>query len=231
GRFISPSGGSASLNLLSLVHPDLRFDLRAALEKAAETSEVVRVPHARIGVNGDGPRVEIVVEPVGDDKQRNFVVVFKDGIAPVLEGETASLAAGSDEHVLRLELELRSTTERLQATVEELESTNEELKSANEEYQSLNEELQSANEELETSKEELQSVNEELTTVNGELALRVQEVGRTNSDLKNLLESTQIATVFLDNELRVMNFTPAITDVFPLVDSDIGRPITHIRSR
>src|SRR5690606_14002932 len=101
----------------------------------------------------------------------------------------------------------------------------------NEEYQSLNEELQSANEELETSKEELQSVNEELTTVNGELALRVQEVGRTNSDLKNLLESTQIATVFLDNELRVMNFTPAITDVFPLVDSDIGRPITHIRSR
>lgn len=231
GRFISPSGGSASLNLLSLVHPDLRFDLRAALETAAETLEVVRVPQARIGVNGDSQRVELVVEPVGEGRQRSFVVVFKDGGVPE-QGENASSEAGnSDEQVLRLELELRSTTERLQATVEELESTNEELKSANEEYQSLNEELQSANEELETSKEELQSVNEELTTVNGELALRVQEVGRSNSDLKNLLESTQIATVFLDNEMRVMNFTPAITDIFPLVEADIGRSITHIRSR
>lgn len=231
GRYISPSGGSASLNLLSLAHPDLRFDLRAALEKAAETSEVVRAPHARIGVNSDSQRVEIIVEPIGDGKQRSFVVVFKDGGAPPYGNDAGSAEGGNEEQVLRLELELRSTTERLQATVEELESTNEELKSANEEYQSLNEELQSANEELETSKEELQSVNEELTTVNGELALRVQEVGRSNSDLKNLLESTQIATVFLDNEFRVMNFTPAITDIFPLVDTDIGRSITHIRSR
>ena len=230
GRYISPSGGSASLSLFSLVHPDLRFDLRAALDKAAETQEVVRVPHARIGVEGNSQRIEMIVEPLNAGQQRSFVVVFKDAGALPL-ADDAALDTSSDEHVLRLELELRSTTERLQATVEELESTNEELKSANEEYQSLNEELQSANEELETSKEELQSVNEELTTVNGELALRVQELGRTNSDLKNLLESTQIATLFLDNEMRVMNFTPAISDIFPLVESDIGRPIAHIRSR
>jgi two-component system, chemotaxis family, CheB/CheR fusion protein len=135
------------------------------------------------------------------------------------------------EHVERLETELRATRERLQATIEELESTNEELKSSNEEYQSLNEELQSANEELETSREELQSVNEELTTVNGELAHRVQELTRATSDLKNFLESTQIATIFLDNELRVMNFTPAITQILHLVDTDIGRPIAHIKAR
>jgi len=126
---------------------------------------------------------------------------------------------------------LRATRERVQATIEELESTNEELKSSNEEYQSLNEELQSANEELETSREELQSVNEELTTVNGELAQRVQELTRATSDLKNFLESTQIATVFLDNDLRVMNFTPAITQILPLVESDVGRPIAHIKAR
>nr|WP_232328874.1 PAS domain-containing protein [Sphingomonas horti] len=121
--------------------------------------------------------------------------------------------------------------ERLQTTIEELESTNEELKSSNEEYQSINEELQSANEELETSKEELQSVNEELQTVNGELAHRVGELARTNSDLKNLLESTQIATVFLDNDLRLRNFTPAATDIFHLIETDLGRPIDHVASR
>ena len=136
-----------------------------------------------------------------------------------------------DEHLRRLEEELRLTRDRLQATIEELESTNEELKSSNEEYQSLNEELQSANEELETSKEELQSVNEELTTVNGELAHRVQELARANSDLKNFLESTQIATLFLDSELKVTNFTPAIVDIFHLVESDEGRPIEHIKAR
>jgi two-component system CheB/CheR fusion protein len=136
-----------------------------------------------------------------------------------------------DEHVLRLEGELRITRERLHATIEELESTNEELKSSNEEYQSLNEELQSANEELETSREELQSVNEELTTVNSELAHRVQELTRATSDLKNFLESTQIATLFLDNELRVMNFTPAVTEIFHMVETDLGRPIAHIKSR
>ena len=121
--------------------------------------------------------------------------------------------------------------ERLQTTIEELESANEELKSSNEEYQSLNEELQSANEELETSREELQSVNEELTTVNGELAHRVQELTRATSDLKNFLESTQIATVFLDNDQRVMNFTPAIAEILHLVETDVGRPIAHIKAR
>src|SRR3712207_993481 len=99
------------------------------------------------------------------------------------------------------------------------------------EYQSLNEELQSANEELETSREELQSVNEELTTVNNELAHRVHELTRATSDLKNFLEGTQIATLFLDNDFKVMNFTPAIAEIFHLVETDVGRPISHIKSR
>ena len=235
GRFIEPAGRAATLNLLNLVHNDLRLDLRAALNKAAEEQRIVQVDGLRMGTNGKRLVVDIVVEPVRDQPNGppGFVVVFKDRPAPP-EEEADNMAGGSflrDEHVQRLETDLRVTRERLQATIEELESTNEELKSSNEEYQSLNEELQSANEELETSKEELQSVNEELTTVNGELAHRVQELGRSNSDLKNLLESTQIATIFLDNDMRVMNYTPAVTELFHLVETDVGRPIGHIKSR
>ncbi|WP_245444708.1 CheR family methyltransferase [Microvirga sp. KLBC 81] len=234
GRYIEPAGGAASLNLLNLVHPDLRLDLRVALTKAADEHQSVQIDGLSMGTNGKRRTVDIVVEPLGDqpDPASGYVVIFKDSAArPEEDGRETSAPSPQGEHMQQLEAELRITRERLQATIEELESTNEELKSSNEEYQSLNEELQSANEELETSKEELQSVNEELTTVNGELAHRVQELGRANSDLKNLLESTQIATIFLDNELRVMNYTPAVAEIFHLVETDIGRPIAHIKAR
>ena len=234
GRYIEPTAGTATLDLLGLVHRDLRLELRTALSRAVETNEAAHAEQVQLGLNGHRVLVDITVEPVLDGPvgHRNFVVLFKDGPVRIIdnsEGNPNTLVR--TEHVERLESELRATRERLQATIEELESTNEELKSSNEEYQSLNEELQSANEELETSREELQSVNEELTTVNGELAHRVQELTRATSDLKNFLESTQIATVFLDNDLRVMNFTPAITQVLHLVETDVGRPIAHIKAR
>ena len=234
GRYLEPSPGLASLDLFALLHRDLRLDMRAAVMKAAETGDPVRVGNLKLGTNDDQIVVDIVVEPLPDPNggAKNFVIVFKDGpLHATLAEHPSGISQLRDEHVGRLESELGITRERLQSTIEELESTNEELKSSNEEYQSLNEELQSANEELETSKEELQSVNEELTTVNGELAHRVQELTRATSDLKNFLESTQIATVFLDNELKVMNFTPALTEIFHLVETDIGRPIAHIKAR
>ena len=127
-----------------------------------------------------------------------------------------------------LEHELRETRDRLQATIEEYETALEELKSGNEELVSVNEELQSTNEELETSKEELQSVNEELHTVNAELAANVEELHRSNADLRNLFESTQIATVFLDRHLIIRSYTPAVTGIFNLIPGDRGRPITDI---
>ncbi|KWV57045.1 methyltransferase [Bradyrhizobium macuxiense] len=234
GRYIEPTAGTATLDLLGMVHRDLRLELRTALSHAAETNEAVHAEQVQLGVNGHRVLVDITIEPIldGVGGQRNFVVLFKDGPARVVDArESNPNILVRTEHVERLESELRATRERLQATIEELESTNEELKSSNEEYQSLNEELQSANEELETSREELQSVNEELTTVNGELAHRVQELTRATSDLKNFLESTQIATVFLDNDLKVMNFTPAITQVLHLVETDVGRPVAHIKAR
>ena len=125
--------------------------------------------------------------------------------------------AERDIELQRIETTLRTTRERLQATIAELENSNEELKFSNEKYRSLN--------------EVLRSVNEDLTRVNGELANRVQELTRVSSDLRNFLESTEIATIFLDNELRVMNFTPEITQLLHLVKTDIGRPITQIKTR
>lgn len=233
GRYIDPAGGAASLNLLQLVHPDLRLDLRAALTSAGETDQMMQIEGLQIGQNGARLSVDLVVEPMRDEPDaRGYFVLFKDGGPVAAAGRGAdAVTSGGLEHTRRLEAELSATRERLQATIEELESTNEELKSSNEEYQSLNEELQSTNEELQTSKEEQQSVNEELTTVNGELGHRVQELGRANSDLKNFLESTQIATVFLDNELRITNHTPAVTEIFHLIETDAGRPIGHIKSR
>ena len=235
GRYLDPVGGAATLNLLQLVHPDLRPDLRAALDQAAEGDRTVQVENQRLGQNGHSIVIDLVVEPVRDapSTSRHFIVLFKE-TAKAVDASTSSTSVSSSDQpgrVQQLETELQTTKERLQATIEEMESTNEELKSTNEEYQSLNEELQAANEEMQTSKEELQSINEELTTVNGELGHRVQELGQANSDLKNFLESTQIATVFLNNDLRVTRYTPAATELFHLVEADTGRPISHIKPR
>ncbi|HVF95357.1 MAG TPA: CheR family methyltransferase [Sphingomonas sp.] len=231
GRFLEPVAGTASLNLVNLVHRDLRVDLRSALQRAVADSRRVELPRLVLRQDDQTIGVNLIVEPVGTGDITALLVLFQD-TGPLPEGVArGDRVEGGGEYVERLEAELRLTRDRLQATIEELESTNEELKSSNEEYQSINEELQSANEEMETSKEELQSVNEELQTVNGELAHRVSELGRTNSDLKNLLEATQIATLFLDNDLRVRGFTPSATEIFHLLETDIGRPLNHVVSR
>ncbi len=230
GRFLEPIAGAATLNLISLIHRDLRIDLRSALHRALSENRRIEIPHLVLRHDDRSVALNLVVEPVGTSDVTSLVVLFQD-IGQVPDGLAGGDRLGSDEHAQKLETELRVTRERLQATIEELESTNEELKSSNEEYQSINEELQSASEEMETSKEELQSVNEELQTVNGELGHRVAELGRSNSDLKNLLEATQIATVFLDNELRVRSFTPSATEIFHLLDTDVSRPLGHVVSR
>ncbi|MFV0623367.1 CheR family methyltransferase [Sphingomonas sp. ac-8] len=230
GRFLEPIAGVASLNVFNLVHRDLRVDLRSALHRAISEARRVELPRLVLQQEDRATGINLVVEPVGSNDVTSLIVLFQD-LGTVAEGASSGDRLDGGERVERLEAELRLTRDRLQTTIEELESTNEELKSSNEEYQSINEELQSANEEMETSKEELQSVNEELQTVNGELAHRVAELGRSNSDLKNLLEATQIATLFLDNDLRVRSFTPSATEIFHLLETDVGRPLDHVVSR
>jgi two-component system CheB/CheR fusion protein len=235
GKYLELPAGAPRIDVFSMARPGLRPDLRAGVHRAVSGGQVVVQKNVTVGTNGGRQLIDLIIHPLrpGSGQDATFMIVFQD--IGALKTQEENAAAGDDDlesaNLRQMELELRATRERLQSTTEELESSNEELKSGNEELSSMNEELQSANEELETSKEELQSMNEELQTVNSELNARVEELSRANSDIANLLESTQIATVFLDRQLNVKSFTPAAKDVFRLVESDTGRPITHVRAR
>jgi two-component system, chemotaxis family, CheB/CheR fusion protein len=156
-----------------------------------------------------------------------FAVIFED-VPRTHAVQPEQAIEGESEIVKQLENELQATKRDLQSAIDELQEANEDLRLANEEVVSTNEELQSTNEELQTSKEELQSVNEELTTVNSQLQDRVESLNHANRDIENFLESTQIATLFLDGELRIKMFTPATTRLFNLIPSDTGRPIKDL---
>jgi two-component system, chemotaxis family, CheB/CheR fusion protein len=233
GKYIQPAAGAASLNIFTLLETNLRPEVRSALHKAMATGRKVNHENVLVPINGGAQALNLIVEPlpVAEGSGRFYVVLFQD-VGAVKTREPSEPRSGTDEQkheiIAHLESELLTSRERLQTTVEELETSNEEMKASNEEFQSVNEELQSSNEELETSKEELQSVNEELETVNAELNSKLESLERANNDRKNLLESTQIATIFLDNTLRVKSFTPAITDIFHLIEADYGRPVTDI---
>lgn len=157
-----------------------------------------------------------------------FVLGFQDNGPASISGKGRKPNEAPADALQALEQELRTTRFQLQSSIDEAEVVNEEMRSSNEEYQSVNEELQSANEELETAKEEIQSVNEELHTINAEMTSKNELLTTLNSDLVNLLDSTEIATIFLDDQLLIKSFTPGITDIFPLRESDVGRPITEI---
>ena len=170
----------------------------------------------------------MTVEPLPDrpDGHPLFLVAFVDvKTAPEGAPEPAAAAPSDADRATQAEVELRDMRERLQGTIEEYETALEELKSANEELVSLNEELQSSNEELESTKEELQSLNEELQTVNHELCGKIEELDRANGDLTNLFASTNVATIFLDRNLVIRSFTPAVSQLFNIIASDRGRPL------
>lgn len=235
GKYLELAPGAPKTDVFSMARTGLRADLRAAIHKTASTGQPAIQSNVIVGTNGGKQEIDLIVDRLrpAAEQEQFYIVIFQDigGIKSSHDMEILDIDDAEGASLRQLEVELKSTKDRLQTMTEELESSNEELKSGNEELSSMNEELQSANEELETSKEELQSINEELQTVNAELNARVEELSRANSDIANLLESTQIATVFLDRNLAVKSFTPAAKDVFRLVESDAGRPITHVRAR
>jgi two-component system, chemotaxis family, CheB/CheR fusion protein len=225
GAYLEFSAGAPSRHLLSNARKELRLGLRRALHEAISNHVLVTLPES-IVPRDDGPRrVQVQVEPFDGGPTPMYLVVFMDhGAAPV----PGSSSEGSSHSADDLERELRDTRDQLQTTYEEFETAIEELRVANEELMSMNEELQSSNEELETSKEELQSVNEELQTVNGEMGRHVEALDQANADLQGLIESTGIATIFLDSNLAIRSFTRAAADVFTLIPSDRGRLITDL---
>lgn len=226
-KYLEPSAGAASLSLLSNLRKSLRLVVRAALQSVAKTGEGVIVENVSILMEGQQRLLTVIVEPVQEGSAEGLYVVAFQQVPPPPSGSNKS---DSSPEAIAAEQELRTTRAQLQATISELETANEEMKSAAEEYQSVNEELQSTNEELQTSKEEMQSINEELQTVNAELMAKNDLLSNLNSDLQNLLDSTQIATIFLHENLRIKNFTPSMAEIFSLRESDRGRPLTDIVS-
>jgi two-component system CheB/CheR fusion protein len=233
GKYLQAAAGPPNRDIIAMARPGLRPDLRALLHQAKQADRRVTRNGIAVQVNGGVQAISVVVEPIKEGNETAYGIVFIDRGPIDTEHESADSETpeSTDITVRQIERELNETKERLQSTIEELETANEEFRSSNEELLSVNEELQSANEELETSKEELQSVNEELQTVNNELRSKVDELDRANSDLTNLFQSTQIATVFLDRDLVIRNFTPAVTKLFSLIAGDRGRPLTDIASR
>ncbi|PZM16448.1 chemotaxis protein CheB [Rhizobium tubonense] len=230
-RYLEPSAGVASLGLLSNLRKNLRITVRTALQSVVKSGAAVVADNVSIFLEGRQRVLSVIVEPVQDTGGEGlYVVAFQEMRTLVTEPSQADDGRPRSPEVLAAEQELRTARAQLQATISDLETANEEMKSSAEEYQSVNEELQSTNEELQTSKEEMQSINEELQTVNAEMMAKNDLLSNLNSDLQNLLDSTQIATIFLEEDLRIRNFTPGMADIFSLRESDRGRPLTDIVS-
>lgn len=243
GNYLEPAPGNAGMNVLAMARDGLRRELTIALHKAVAQREHIQYTGLNVKTNGAYTQVNLTVRPIGPESsvrpQPNLFLVILEPTPPEAPpdapppdaGAPPNADAATDRRIAALEQELRAKEEYLQTALEEMETANEELQSANEELQSVNEELQSTNEELETSKEELQSVNEELATVNTELRQKVNDLMQANNDMNNLLAGTGIGTLFVDFDLRIARFTPAITQVINLIQGDIGRPVDDIGSK
>ena len=233
GRFTRFVGGEPSLNLLKVVLPELRLELRTALYQAFQTGKSTEARRVQLARDNRITYVNIVVRPTRHfETQTTYALVLFDEVEDILGTEGIPTATAANEPVVQhLEAEIQRLKGQLEATTDQYGTSVEELKAANEELQAINEELRATTEELETSKEELQSVNEELHTVNQELKLNVDDLSETNNDLKNLMSATDIATIFVDRSLRITRYTPRTLDLFNLIPSDEGRQLEHITHR
>lgn len=234
GGILEMPRGAPSRDLMEMVPRDLRLELRGALKQAVESGRTVdlyNVPFS--GSSGKQQLLNLKAESLNGTggRDRLFIVFFQPvEPPPPSPSPSPEKTSGDERRKEAADHELREMRERLQSTIEEYETAPEELKSSNEELVSVNEEAQSTNEELEASKEEMQSLNEELNTINAELNGKIEELDRANADLRNLFDATQIATVFLDADLVIRNFTPAAAQLFNLRAADMGRPLPELAS-
>jgi two-component system CheB/CheR fusion protein len=232
GKYLEPAMGKANLNIFAMAREGLQMELSLAYRKALSRPGPVEVAGLKVGTNGGTQALDLVVQVLAgpDGLQGHVMVVFKDQPTPPKAGsrQRSKTLPDAERRIAELELELRGRMEELNSAQEEMQTAQEELKATNEELQSTNEELQSTNEELTTSKEELQSMNEELQTINAEQQAKVDELSNTNNDMRNLLDATDIATLFLDEHLNVRRYTSGATRLFKLIPGDVGRPFTDL---
>ena len=232
GKYLEPAMGKANWNLFAMAREGLRTELGSAFRKIQSQKDPVVTKGLRVGTNGGTQIVDLTVQGLeAPEALRGLVMVVFSDQPPLPLARPTKVGKGTPANqarVAELEAELSTCKEELQSLREQMQTSQEELKATNEELQSTNEELQSTNEELTTSKEELQSLNEELQTINAEQQAKVEELSAINNDMKNLLDATEIATLFLDEHLNVRRFTRGATRLFKLIPGDVGRPITDI---
>ena len=224
GKYLEPAAGKGNWNIYSMAREGLRNELPSAIRKAKQSFENVKLHNLKIGTNGGTQFIDVTIQSIEkpDALKGTIIIVFTDLEIQLTSNTKKGLQQISNrEH--DLETELKETKEELQSIREEMQTTQEELQSSNEEMHSTNEELQSTN-------EELQSLNEELQTVNAELQSKIAEFMIVKNDMINLLNSTDIATLFLDPQLNIRRFTDSLTDLFKIRESDIGRPFTDMVS-
>ena len=236
GKYLEPASGKANWNVFVMAREGLRGALVGALQKARRQERAVTVRGIVVGSGRDGEEIDLTVKPLRDPAPLRgaLLLVFREAQAP------SAAAAGTvrrrktsgtpSARMRELERELQRLHDQLRDAQDDGQASQEELRSANEELQSANEELQSTNEELTTSREEMQSMNEELQTVNAELQAKVDELTRASSDMRNLLNSTEIATLFLDGSLAIRRYTERATRLLRLIPTDVGRALSDITS-
>ncbi|WP_121810302.1 CheR family methyltransferase [Mucilaginibacter kameinonensis] len=234
GKYLElPRGETVANNIIKLAREELKYTLSSSLQQALlnEDTQIRELITLKDGKNSH--LVSIRVTAVRENEMPALVMfVFEDQglIETNRKGNHLSSSADGNAVTEALKKELVYTKQQLTTTVEEMESSIEKLRLSNEELQSTNEELQSTNEESLTTKEEMQSLNEELMTVNSQYQLKAEELTRLNNDIKNLLDATEVCTLFLDNELNILRYTPQARHLFNLIPSDVGRPISHVVS-
>ncbi|MDO8500300.1 MAG: chemotaxis protein CheB [Gemmatimonadaceae bacterium] len=237
GRFLQLGGGEPTRKLLDLVSGSVRPKLRTLLSRALSAGERAETRGLAITVDGRKRIVDVIARPVrGSASADSFALIVFDeqddaSHEPADVPGTPKLRTRGTDAVRELERELEETRSQLNVTLEEHETATEELKASNEELQSINEEQRATDEELEASREELQSMNEELQTINQEYRSKNEELGQVNADLVNLIDSTEIGTIFLDRTLRLRRFTPAVSSLFNVLQSDVGRPLADLTHR
>ena len=230
GKYLEPAPGRPDLNIFSMMQEECRIDFTTAFHQALQDWKNVTVHGLHTNIGGEEHHFDLTIHPIrGNGELEGLIlIVFRDLPPKPKRRRARKTPDGDGNTVSELEEELRKLKSHLAGILEDKQTKEEELKSMNEELQSSNEELQSTNEELSTSKEEMQSLNEELRTVNAELENKNNELGRVNADIRNLLNSTDIATLFLDKEMLLTQYTPKVLPLYNLIDSDIGRPLSDI---
>lgn len=227
GKYLEPAVGKANMNIFAMLREGLQTDFPSVFRQAILNKSTAVLKNIKVGTNGGTQLLDVKIQWIDKPEPlKGMVMIIFSDLPKSIELKASAKKIPNSLKQLELEKELQYAREEMQSTLEEMQTSQEELKSSNEELQSTNEELQSTNEELTTSKEEMQSLNEELQTVNAELQSKVDDFTRVNNDMKNLLNSTEIATLFLDKELNIRRYTDQATKIFKLIKSDIGRPFT-----